>query len=72
MTETKPDPHELPKRARIGYVLKYCNVKQGELKPPFVFWIMERKGLIDYEDAETAIDLIGEVMKHSSEVSYDG
>ena len=65
--------HELPTlRAQVGSVLKHATVHRGEWDPSTVFWLLERNGAVDYDDAPDALDTIEDTMVHNSEVSYDG
>lgn len=64
------DPHELPKRARVGHVLKNATVHQGAWTPSEVFWVMERSGLAEYENAESMLGLIDSVMEYSPHCDY--
>lgn len=61
----------LPPRARIGYVAKNANIKQGELSPDLVADMLWAMNLLPHDmTIDDLEDLAGEVMEKNSEVDW--
>lgn len=61
--KNRPAPEDLPLRARCGYVLKYGNVKQGEITAATVAGILHAKRLTEGREYDEVKQVAQEVLE---------